>query len=235
MNLFDVYIISFLNSFARHSWPFDLLVSMVAMNSLIKGGVVTALIWWAWFRPRESKIHDREFLLCGILSSFLAVLVSRTLADILPFRERPLRNPNLHFQIPYGTDQDALIHWSSFPSDHAALFFALSISILFVSRGAGIFTLVYSFLVVCLPRIYLGFHYPTDILGGALIGIGLAHLAKITFVRARVALHAMGWLEKYPGVFYSFFFLVTFQIAITFDSVRDIARTLLKICQHASS
>jgi hypothetical protein len=41
-------------------------------------------------------------------------------------------------------------------------------------RGAGILALSHTLLVVSLPRVYMGFHYPTDSLAGAVISVGLA-------------------------------------------------------------
>lgn len=102
---------------------------------------------------------------------------------MLPFRPRPMTVAALHFQTPFGASDHGLINWSSFPSDHAAVFFALATSIFFVWRAAGIAALVYVFLFIAMPRLYLGFHYPTDILGGALIGIALAFIARAKVFR----------------------------------------------------
>jgi undecaprenyl-diphosphatase len=223
LNSFDTSVISFVNSFAHRWFALDATVAMIATNTLIKGGVIAALIWWAWFRPSENKSLDRELLSCGIFTGFLSLLVARTLADLLPFRERPMYTAGLHFQTSYLSSEN-MIHWSSFPSDHAALFFALALSLFFVSRRAGIAALCYTFLIICLPRVYMGFHYPTDILAGALIGLGAASLSKIAPFRMAVTRPVMRLLKESPGAFYAGFFIVTFQIAITFDSLRHIAR-----------
>ena len=228
MNSFDTSVISFVNSFAHRWFALDATVAMIATNTLIKGGVIAALIWWAWFRPSENKSLDRELLSCGIFTGFLSLLVARTLADLLPFRERPMYTAGLHFQMPYLSNEN-MIRWSSFPSDHAALFFALALSLFFVSRRAGIAALCYTFLIICLPRVYMGFHYPTDILAGALIGLGAASLSKSAPFRMAVTRPVMRLLKESPGAFYAGFFIVTFQIAITFDSLRHIARYLQQL------
>ncbi|MFZ1973236.1 MAG: phosphatase PAP2 family protein [Candidatus Acidiferrales bacterium] len=234
MNSFDAGIIAFLNHFAHRSPDFDYLVMLIGSNELIKGGVITALIWWAWFRPGENKTRDHEYLFYGILASFVAVLAARALADFLPFRDRPFANPALHFQLPYHVDfLDHMIDWSSFPSDHAAMFFALATSIFFVSRGAGILALLHAIFVVSLPRVYMGMHYPTDILAGAAIGVGIASTAKIVVVRAKVAGPPMHWLETSPQTFYPVLFLLTFLITVIFNPIRRVAVIFFKMMEIA--
>jgi membrane-associated phospholipid phosphatase len=105
-------------------------------------------------------------------------LIARALAILLPFRARPMAVTALHFQHPYGAGDSGLIDWNSFPSDHAAVFSALTMSMFFVWRGAGIAALSYVLLFIPMPRIHLGFDYPSDVLGGAFIGIALAFLAR---------------------------------------------------------
>jgi undecaprenyl-diphosphatase len=235
LNSFDTSVISFVNSFAHRWFALDATLGLIATNTLIKGGIMAALIWWAWFRPSANQVRDREFLSCGIFTGFLSVLVARTLAISLPYRERPLHTAALHFQMPYFANENSMIHWSSFPSDHAALFFALALSIYFVSRRAGIAALCYAFFIVCLPRLYMGFHYPTDILAGALLGLGVASLAKIALFRVALTRPAIRLLKESPGAFYAGLFILTYQIAITFDSVRHIARFFVELLKGAAS
>ncbi len=227
MNPFDSTIISFLNGFARHSVFFDTLVTMISGDDLLKGGVVVALIWGAWFRPSTQQRENRRFLIFGIVACLVSVIIARGLAHELPFRERPFANPTLHFQTPYGHSEEDLIKWSSFPSDHAAAFFALAISILFAWRAAGIVAMFYVFIVICLPRLYLGFHHPTDLLAGAFIGLGIASLAHIAVLRRKIGENAEWWLEQSPTSFYACFFILTFQIATIFESTREIAHFFL--------
>ena len=60
--------------------------------------------------------------------------------------------------------------WSAFPSDHAVMYSALAVGLCFVSLRLGLFATVYVVCAICFPRAYLGYHYPTDLLVGAVIG-----------------------------------------------------------------
>ena len=72
----------------------------------------------------------------------------------------------------------------SFPSGHTAHAFAFSVVIfLMLSRKWGMFALVFAFLMG-FTRLYVGVHYPTDVIAAALIGTVMAFLS--VFVVRRV-------------------------------------------------
>lgn len=221
INPFDAGIIHFINQFAQRSWLFDTSLNFISENVLIKGGAITALFWWAWFREGEEKSRHREFIVSGLAMAFVSLFVARALALWLPFRERPLRVAALNFHLRIGMADANLIHWSSFPSDHAALFFSLATSIYFISRRLGFIAYCHAFFVVCLPRVYMGLHFPTDILAGALLGIGITDLCLIKRLRTAIACIPLAWLESAPAYFYAGFYLVLLLIATNFNSVRE--------------
>lgn len=59
---------------------------------------------------------------------------------------------------------------ASFPSGHAAFYFGLSTVVYFYNKKLGILFLVFSFLI-SLSRIFVGVHWPSDILAGAIVGV----------------------------------------------------------------
>lgn len=73
---------------------------------------------------------------------------------------------------------------SSFPSGHAAFFFALSAVVYFYDKKAGVFFLSASALIA-LSRVFVGVHWPADILMGASIGILSASLVLVLFKKIR--------------------------------------------------
>ncbi len=221
---FDAGILHFLNQFAQRSWLFDKTAIFASTDPFVTGGVALAFFWWAWFRKRSDQLRDRQILICGFVTAFVALLLARTLASTLPFRARPYLNMDLQFRPPLGTSEyySDLLHWSSFPSDHAVLYFSLATSIFLISKRAGLLAYAHALIVVCLPLVYLGEHYPSDILAGALLGIGIGRLSAIAPLYKILARRPLQLLALSPECFYPLMFLCSFLFATNFNSVRKI-------------
>src|SRR5437899_4428205 len=136
MNGFDLSISSFVNGFAHRSLRFDEFVVFVSRNNLFKGGVVIGLIWWLWFQDGDIR-RKREALLAAMIASFPALAVARILSWVL-FRPRPFNEAQFLFRVPYGISAARWEGLSSFPSDHAVLFFALATGIFFCLATSGL-------------------------------------------------------------------------------------------------
>jgi undecaprenyl-diphosphatase len=198
-------------------------MDFLSYDGFQKGGIVVLLFWWAWYLPeKKGAERNRENLLRVMLAAPFALALSRFISYVAPFRERPLRNPALHIRIAYGLNQQTLIHWSSFPSDHAVLFFTLVTGLFLVSRWASVVASLYILAFVCFPRVYLGLHYPTDILAGAGLGIGVGCLGCLPRIGAAVTRPILRWKEASPGVFYAMLFCYTFQLADAYGWARDV-------------
>ena len=221
MSAFDQAIISFCNQFAQR-WPlFDQLVVFLSNSDLMKGGVLIAGLWWAWFRRDSDLRTNRGYLLSALLGSVIALAVARILAHALPIRIRPILDPTMHFRAPAGVpDQSNWTIWSSFPSDHAALFFALLTGIWLAYRRAGLVLLFYVLIAIVFPRIYIGIHYPTDVLAGAALGVTFVLLCSWRTIRELWTGHILNWIDRWPAPGYAVLFLVTFQIATLFWDIR---------------
>ncbi len=236
---FDVAILSFFNRFSQHSWYFDRFVVFVDGNNIIKSGIIVAVLWWLWFskhEDEEKKRSVREQILLTILVAFTGIIVARFLAFALPFRVRPVEDAAIQFIQPFNLEKHTYWNWSAFPSDHAVMFFAFAWSLRYISKKVGWLVFGYVTLFICLPRLYLGVHYPTDIIVGMIIGVAMAwfaHLAPIRKFLGKLLIQpSMRWLEKSPGTFYPCFFLLTYQIADMFDQIRSIGGFAYSFLKH---
>lgn len=223
MNSFDVQIELFLNQFTRrHGW-FDYMIGMSDTSDLFKGIVIILLMWIVLFdHNRPGQLRKGYELLIGsaILATF-ATLVARVLAHSLPFRARPIATPSLNFR-PLDDSSLSLINWSAFPSDHATLFFALAAGILLVSQRVGWFAIAWVALVICVPRLCIGIHWPTDILGGAALGVSFIQIARIPVIREFVRRTVANWHQSSPELFFAGLFLWSYETVFLFVDVRHV-------------
>lgn len=224
MNTFDHSILSFFNRFVGQCPAFDNGVVFLANSGFLRGGIIAALCWWAWFKKGEDKEANndaREVIISAMLACFASIAIARLVVLAFPFRLRPLADPTNGFHFP--TSRTDWQNWSSFPSDHAMMFSTLATCLFFVSPVLGWIAAVDTVVLICLPRIYLGIHYPTDILAGAVIGAGIGLVANLEALRKPIARAVFPWMQKYPGPFYAIFFLVMYQVTVIFFDVRCVA------------
>jgi len=89
---------------------------------------------------------------------------------------------------PYETVAHAILrqqpaHGTSFPSSHTAVALATAIALVpFVARPVAVVAIVYAALVGW-SRMYVGVHYPLDVLAGAGIGVAIGGLALLASTR----------------------------------------------------
>jgi undecaprenyl-diphosphatase len=223
MTGFDETILAMLNQLAGRNESFDRLMLDLADSSMLKGALFMGCFWCLWFVRDGDVPARRRRVVTSIVGAIVTVLVSRSLQLALPLHERPLHNPDLNFVVPAGVNPETLSHWNSFPSDHAALFFALSVAIGFHSRLLAILASLWTLLIICLPRIYLGYHYPSDILAGALIGVLFMLATHRLIGGSALVRRVVGWELSHARAFYGLAFLVTYELAFLFYDVRSLA------------
>jgi membrane-associated phospholipid phosphatase len=223
----DYFIVHLLNSLARRSFVFDYTVRTLERD-MFSNLLVLTLAWFVWFKHEE--VMTRTGLLIGVITAFLSGILSRGLQLALPTHLRPLHDPAIHFIVPYSVNPFSLNHWSSYPSDHAAVLFGIAMAIFLADRKIG--TLAFACATVTnLVRIYLGFHYPSDILGGAMLGIFL--VATTYSLRGRPSFQRLADVSpaRRP-VFYAAAFYICFGIVTLFTDVRDTASGFLHGLHH---
>jgi membrane-associated phospholipid phosphatase len=222
---FDYPLIALINGFSRTSLILDRVVVEFMMLDLIKIlPLVTALLVAALMQRSGDDIN-RTFV-TSLGGSFLALLVAR-IAQNISERHRPIYADVPGLRVPFGTEPDILADWSSFPSDTAALGFALAVAVLLRSRPLGVACLLWALVVTSLPRVYAGYHYPSDIVAGGVIGAASV-LAVEYFPPRRVIALTRGVMIRRQPVYYGTVFVILYATATMFIDVR---RTLGAIAE----
>ncbi|MDR7005068.1 phosphatase PAP2 family protein [Paraburkholderia strydomiana] len=229
MNSFDTSIETFFSGF--HSCVLcNHAVQAIADMYTFKGLVLIPVLWWLWFQSAERRQWRREVVIATTVSGLLALLAGRLLAHFLPFRTRPAFSPDLHLHFPVVPQSESLLSaWSSFPSDHAMLWMSVAVGIFIVSRRVGILALLYVAIFICMPRAYLGFHYPTDLLAGAAIGIVITYIMTRDSVRVHYATPMLRWIERNPGPSAMLGFVLCLELVTQFDEIRAFATSVFKV------
>ncbi|MDE1188012.1 MAG: undecaprenyl-diphosphatase [Pantoea sp.] len=114
------------------------------------------LIYWFSFKTEKQQVA-----LLALISALLALSVNLVIGNFFP-HPRPFMVPIGHTFISHVAD-------SSFPSDHMTLACAVAFSFLLGQRiYTGVSLLLLS-LFIAWGRIYMGVHFPADMLGSVLV------------------------------------------------------------------
>ncbi len=227
----DTYVSLKTHQFAAQNDVINHAIFVASEATLVTGALLIALVWYCWFK--NSAQAARERLMLGFGAVLITAVLSRVLQVSLPLRLRPLHDLASGFQPLPGIDMALANHWGSFPSDHAALFFALVAVIWQRSRWLGLLALM-SALYGTLPRIYFGLHYFSDVAAGALLGIGLVLMFERFGPRA-LAHRGTAWEQRLPGVFYGAAFLASVEVATLFEDIRQVARGIPAVLKQLGS
>ena len=145
-----------INASAGASMPMRALAVFLAQWVVLSVPLLL-VVFWVFGERRQRMI----VLLAGL--SIVLALVCNLLIRELWFHPRP-------FMIGLGQNFLAHAPGASFPSDHASGMFAMAFALILASlRKTGLVMLGLAILVSW-ARVYLGVHFPFDILGGCLVG-----------------------------------------------------------------
>lgn len=144
-----------INGMAGASSTADSLMVAVAKYSPIVIAILLVILWLRWRRDTQRTSG------LGATAALVALGVAQIIGRLFP-RARPYDAVPAHLLLPRSLDV-------SFPSDHATLAFAVAAVAFAWNRRWGSALIVFG-LLTALARVWVGIHYPGDVLGGAILG-----------------------------------------------------------------
>jgi undecaprenyl-diphosphatase len=156
------------NSLAGRSPVLDAVIRLLMNDYALTTALVLVpfILWFSGHSPAERERHQRA-VLSTVTALMLANVIVKAL-NLVYWRWRPFAFHDVTLLFYHPSD-------SSFPSNAATVGFCIATSIWLFDRKVGAVLYVIAALFG-VSRIFGGVHYPSDILGGILIGSLCAYL-----------------------------------------------------------
>ncbi len=161
----DSQIVKWLNNGVGHFPPWDAFMEVIVSDYLVPVvGGLTLLALWLWGPDGRRFGNQMAAVAAGGAMGFASL--ATLFINRAYFRDRPFVDHDLSLIFYQPTD-------SSFPSNPAAVGFALATGVFLAHRRMGLALFGLAFLWG-FSRVYAGVHYPSDVLAGASLGIVMA-------------------------------------------------------------
>ena len=228
----DSFLFSWLTGFVGR-WPdFDRFAAAMGGDHFLRSAVPVFIFGLCWFAAHD--LERRARLICGLAAMCLATLASVALQGVLNVHVRPVLDPSLGINPANSPEFSVWLtsdHSNSFPSDTSTLYFGLATIILLERRALGVVAMCWTLLVVALPRVYFGYHYPSDILAGWVGGSALTAWAMLARWPSRLVgrlIEPVGSLRPVVDALLIVFFA---DMVNLFGGSRHLASTLLSFAR----
>lgn len=176
----DIYIFRWLNSWAgvRPLWDALIIFRATYLWYIVMATVAAFVVATFFARWRSYRRRNTELFALTFVSAFIARFIVTALIHVLYNRPRP-------FETMEGV-RKLVDHarGGAFPSGHASLAFAVATGVSFYYPKTSILFFLAA-LSIGAGRVAAGAHWPSDILGGAVVGVGTALTMRFLYKRFR--------------------------------------------------
>lgn len=180
INTLDLFIFQQINQFAfKYLWLDTLAIFFAKYFGYI------LVLFLLVFLLKNFKKYWQMVVQAFLAATLVRFVIVEIIRYFLP-RVRPFALPSFDEQNLGGFVENSinlLINHSqeaSFPSGHASFFFAVSTVVYLYNKKAGLLFFIASFLI-SISRIFIGIHWPSDILTGAIVGVLSAFFITLSF------------------------------------------------------
>lgn len=228
----DIYLTQSLNEIVGRWVTFDLFLNFVQGSYFVKGLFATTILVMLYV-AKDVDRRERQSNICATLMLvFVTLFIARIMQMTLPFSGRPLHTEGMDLVLATGLKDSVLQHDSSFPSDHAVMFLTIATSVLLFARIAGVILLLHALIVICLPRVVLGFHWPSDIAAGIVIGCLIPLLFHRRLARWLGNSRLFELQASHPSLFYGALFIVLAETATMYRGSRHLLSALADFARY---
>jgi membrane-associated phospholipid phosphatase len=160
------------NDFARDTpWLHDVAVDFAKYGVVVFAlGIVVAVIYSRWHDARTSAAA-----LWAGAGTLIAVAVNQPIGNAVDAHRPYTAYPHALVLVDKTTD-------FSLPSDHAVMAGAVAMGLFLVSRRLGLLALGAAVLMAA-TRVYVGAHYPEDVIAGLAVGAAVVALGWLVVGR----------------------------------------------------
>ncbi|NRD78005.1 undecaprenyl-diphosphatase [Bacillus sp. BRMEA1] len=145
-----------INNLAGNHPFWDKLMIFVSKDALVIYALILLIMWLF------GKQNFKYTVVYAVITAVFGLLINTIIGHIY-YEPRPFVSHKVHLILAHAKD-------ASFPSDHATGAFTIAFAVLLRHRKTG-FVLLLLAILTGISRVYVGNHYPFDVLGSIVVSL----------------------------------------------------------------
>ncbi|ENQ3077048.1 undecaprenyl-diphosphatase [Bacillus cereus] len=163
----DYEIFQWINSYV---YKYSFLDKMMIFFAEYAQYILIVALFILWITNKENRVTVFQALFACSLSFTMNRVI-----ELFFYRDRPFVSHHIKQLVDHAAN-------SSFPSDHATSALVITVTIWLCSRGKTFMWLILG-MCIAFSRIWVGVHYPLDVLAGIILGVCTALLVHYRIMK----------------------------------------------------